>query len=883
MYSANPGDSGNERQIGQQRPLLTKRVMSYFTNMGSERSAGSVEPTRVSKFQPFIGRELELQLLNDAFQRISVTHKSETVMIQGLSGVGKSSLVEAFAKTLPNTVLFAKGKFDIVRCRTPFSGLVSLSEHICRQILRMVDSDQIRNQIRAVFGSELSLLGNLIPELVKLDEDVCKMDESKRFHNVSSYQRFKQVFRNFFLCVASEKNPVVCFLDDIQWADSGSMDILKSLMNDASSRNILILCTYRDEELSIDYFQNVGLSEDQNQSPVDSTSCAITTIVLDSLGQSDLNRMIASKLQMNENQTQSLSSMIRKKTSGNPFFVLVFLEMLLANSLLQQESDGTWIWDENQIMLHTSVSENLLSILEGKLQRIPIQARSILQIASFIGHEFSLDVLSSILFEEQDMIEGEYSFNRHSRESIQFQVNTALIQASEEGLLEPISDLEQSSYKFAHEKIRQVLYEDLMPDLVERQHLHQRIGFLIWENLKHQTKMYEFDSKYIFLAANNVNCGVNLADNEDIVYDLVNINLAASKNAMNKSDFSLASDYLHVARTLLDNGNSWETHYELWFEVYSTAAKVDMITACFERCDIIVSEIIKRSKSLLDQSVAYQIKSQCLAGKGEVKESITVGFESLRKLGFNFPRKITVFSVGKQYLRAKFALGRRPLARLVDLPVSQDDTLKYILSFMDNIIANSFMLGDSFKEIFLFFSLATFRLTLKFGLCDPFAPLAVLFWGAFHSVMGDYDTAWEARQVAFTIIEKLQADGVRGRAMFAAWMMIDFWKVKLEKECCRTMMFAYQHAMAFGDIFFAQMGIVTWVMSRTYVDLPLTDIQPRMRKWVRELKEGKANRALIFIRPSWQFVSFIDLNPRNDINPAITLTFFYAGLKFMRR
>jgi predicted ATPase len=194
-----------------------------------------------------------------------------------------------------------------------------------------------------VFGSELSLLGNLIPELVKLDKDICKMDESKRFHNVSSYQRFKQVFQKHFLCVASKKNPVVCFLDNIQWADSGSMDILKSLMNDASSRNILILCTYRDEELSIDYFQNVGLSEDQNQSLVDSTSYAITTIVLDLLGKSDLNRMIASKLQMNENQTQPLSSMIRKKTSGNPFFVLVFLEMLLANSLLQQESDGTWI------------------------------------------------------------------------------------------------------------------------------------------------------------------------------------------------------------------------------------------------------------------------------------------------------------------------------------------------------------------------------------------------------------------------------------------------------------------------------------------------------------------------------------------------------------
>jgi hypothetical protein len=108
--------------------------------------------------------------------------------------------------------------------------------------------------------------------------------------------------------------------------------------------------------------------------------------------------------------------------------------------------------------------------------------------------------------------------------------------------------------------------------------------------------------------------------------------------------------------------------------------------------------------------------------------------------------------------------------------------------------------------------------------------------------------------------------------MFAAWMMIDFWKVKLENECCQTMMFAYHHAMASGDIFFAQMGIVTWVMSRTYIDLPLTDIQPRMRKWVRGLKEVKTNRALIFIQTSRQFVSFTDLNPRNDIKLLLSFT-----------
>ena len=197
------------------RPLLTARIISNFPDRNSERSLGessrsapSASPFAARCNHAFVGRELQLQSLTKIFQRITESHISETVMISGPSGVGKSTLVNAFVNTLPKTILFAKGKFDQLHCRAPFSVLVAISEHLCRQTLRQPNHQEIRNRIRSELGSEISLLGHLIPELAKLNTEENLLDESMKGKNTSSCSRFKKLFRSFLRCVASEGNPV---------------------------------------------------------------------------------------------------------------------------------------------------------------------------------------------------------------------------------------------------------------------------------------------------------------------------------------------------------------------------------------------------------------------------------------------------------------------------------------------------------------------------------------------------------------------------------------------------------------------------------------------------------------------------------------------------
>jgi predicted ATPase len=323
-------------------------------------------------------------------------------------------------------------------------------------------------------------LETLIPTLAKLTANNNDVQSSTAMGS-QSFTQFKLLFRAFLRCVASPANPVIFFLNDLHWADAASLEVLKALLTDSLSHSMMIIGAYREGEMPIEILQKYNLAENIYDNIASMTTTAsdfchrasITDITVNGLDGDSMNQLIATMLEMDESETQSLSTLVWNKTDGNPFYALNFLDMLHSTRLLHKLMDGSWTWDKHQIVRKTNVSDNLAAILETKVRSLPEQVRSILQIASFIGHNFPTAALVTIVIKEQDMIATEYSFERHSREVIRDRIVDALQVALAEGLLEttPGSD----EFKFSHDKIQQVLYEVLIPDDVERQLLHQRI------------------------------------------------------------------------------------------------------------------------------------------------------------------------------------------------------------------------------------------------------------------------------------------------------------------------------------------------------------------------------------------------------------------------
>jgi predicted ATPase len=844
------------------RSLLTTRLIRNFMNKSlTDFGSNGRKPGApwLDRDPVFVGRETELQILQHTFKRIVSSQKSETVILHGPSGVGKTAFVNSFMKTLTSSVLFASGKFNQLKSQAPHATLVTACESLCRQIMKQENYDEIRDRMRSVLGSEISRLATLIPELAKLNIST-SIEDNMLSQNIVSFQRFKQLFRSFLRCVASAVNPIVLFLDDIQWADATSTEVLDFLIQDVLSRNILILISYRDGELASEYLEKLNSPSQRSQfadlsltHEIELSVLQNTDIFLEKLDKVDFIIMISLILQVERFVVESLGALIWSKTDGNPFYALTFLEMLYSSGMLTQLSDGRWVWDENQIWLQTDVTENLAKMLESKLQRLPDQLRSILQIASFIGHEFSIDVLTTILYEEQDMIEGTYTFDRHSKEVIRGCIDDALIIASKEGLVEKIAD--SIMYKFAHDSIAQVLYEDFMPDVCERQLLHRRIGYLLRESLRGDCKDQVNKDLIIFLATNNLNHALKAIDSSEDMYDIAELNLMAGKLAMEKSNFLQAAEYLGVAVNLVQSDDSWTSHYDFCIDLFSVAAEVEKVTAHYERSNDFVMKILARAKNQQHCYVAYKIQIGCLAAKGGFKASISLGLEVLQRLDMKIPKQFTIATIAKEFLFTRTALGRKKVSCLLNLPELTDEDIINTFLFMDTVLVSAFLLGDEYKEMFAYFSLRMLRLTIKHGLSPIYTPLAILSWGTIAAGNGDLRTAIECEKVAFAIIERYQSDSIRGRAMIGTFGTIHFWKNKLDDDACQQILFAYHLAMSFGDIFFAKFGILEWIAARTYLDHSLEETNQLMRIFVGDLREDGAKQALILILPKWQFVS----------------------------
>jgi predicted ATPase len=808
-----------------------------------------------------VAREKELQLLRDCYDQVTRMEMTVVVTIHGPSGVGKTSLVQCFIQSLPEGAFHMEGKFNQRQLRAPYAALAAASDQLCHQIMRRENSIEIRNRIRDVLGPDVSLLGNLVQTLSEMTAKDDSTGHSTAASGAQMFTRFKLLFRAFLRCVASPEAPVVFFLDDLQWADVPSLEVLKTLVTNGHSHCIMLVCSYREGEMTPDQLELYNLAERKTADADDSfvngllstNTSRIANIAIAGLGGTSFNQLISGTLGINGLQTQSLSTVLWNKTNGNPFHALHFLDMLHRNGMLCRGNDGSWTWDEDRILRETNVTVHLADILASRMRDLPEQVRSILQIASFIGNDFPAAALVMIVHEEQDMLQVEYSFERHSKEVIRERIVAALTMAVAAGLLEAMP--EPDHFKFAHDEIQQVLYVTLMPDEMERQLLHQRIGTLIWESVKGLAESQASDWN-VFLAAHNLNRAVNLIDYSGSRCDLIELNLTAAKRAIAKAAFGAATEYLRIAVSLVQTDESlWNERYDLCIDVFCLAAETEKNAGMFSRSSVLVNEIQVRARSLHDHAAACAVEMDSLSLQGDLKGAVLLGLKALRQLGVKFPLRVGRLVIANEMVRAKALLGNRSLPELLFLPEMADETLILAFSIMIALSINCYLVGGKYKGMYAMITLRVFRLTLKFGISPLHSSRAFVGWGAIHSVLGKFDVALQAEQLAFDVLNKYEVESDRASALISSYGMNHFWRNALDSAARRDILNAYHMALSYGHVVIAQTGFASWVAAGLYLDDSLAELNSTTRRVVQEMREFQTNSALMFLLPIWQIVS----------------------------
>src|SRR6202162_872086 len=267
----------NERVAGVPGPL-TAIVMKLLAKTGEERyqTAAGVEADlrrcladlelygRIDRFplgehdgsdrllipEKLYGREREIDALLASFDRVGATGTLELVLVSGYSGIGKSSVVNELHKVLvPPRGLFAAGKFDQYKRDIPYATVGQAFQSLVRSLLTCSEEElgRWRASLCEALGPNGQLMVNLVPELELV---IGKQPPVAELPPQGAKNRFQMVFRRFLGVFARKEHPLALFLDDLQWLDSATLDLLEHLVTHSEVRHLLLVGAYRDNEVS---------------------------------------------------------------------------------------------------------------------------------------------------------------------------------------------------------------------------------------------------------------------------------------------------------------------------------------------------------------------------------------------------------------------------------------------------------------------------------------------------------------------------------------------------------------------------------------------------------------------------------------------------------
>src|SRR3989475_246074 len=347
-------------------------------------------PDRLVMPEKLYGRAREIDTLLAAFDRVVTSGMPELVLVSGYAGIGKSAVVNELHKVLvPPRGLFAAGKFDQYNRDIPYATLAQAFQSLIRHLLGKSEAelDSWRAALREALEPNGRLMVDLVPELTLLIGDQPPVPE---LAPQNAQRRFQLVFRRFIGVFARPDHPLALFLDDLQWLDAATLDMLEDLLTQRDVASLLVIGAYRDNEVSAIHPLRRTLDTIRH------AGARVQEISLVPLARHDVGQLIVDALRCAPARVAPLAQLVHAKTAGNPFFALQFITALADEGVLTFEhGQGCWSWELDR-MHATGYTENVVDLVVGKLHRLPVDTQEALQQLACLGHSAAITTLALV-------------------------------------------------------------------------------------------------------------------------------------------------------------------------------------------------------------------------------------------------------------------------------------------------------------------------------------------------------------------------------------------------------------------------------------------------------------------------------------------------------
>jgi PAS domain S-box-containing protein len=671
-------------------------------------------PDRLVIPQKLYGREREVEMLLAAFDRVVATGTPELLLVSGYSGVGKSSVVNELHKVLvPPRALFASGKFDQYKRDIPYSTLAQGFQNLIRPLLGKSDTELAvwRDALQEALGANARLIVDLVPEVKVITGEPPPVPEVSP---QDAQRRFQLVFRRFIGVFARPEHPLALFLDDLQWLDTATLDVIEDLLTQPDVRHLMLIGAYRDNEVDISHPLRRKIDNIRH------AGAAVQEITLAPLVRDDLAQFIADALRCEPERAAPLASLVHEKTGGNPFFAIQFLSTLAEEKLLVfDHAKGGLSWDLERIHAK-GYTDNVVDLMVGKLMHLPAETQKGLQRLACLGNIAKVTVLSIVFGSSEEQL----------HEALRNAVRLELVERMD------------GSYRFAHDRVQEAAYS-LIPE-ASRAETHLRIGRLLVAHTPPEER-----EEAIFEIVNQLNRGVALITSRDEREQLAELNLIAGKRAKASTAYASALTYLTTGLRLLPD-DAWEHLHELKFALELERAECEFVTGEWALAEERLVLLSNRGADEIEQATVACLRID-LYTMTDLERAPAVGLEYLRRVGIEWALHPSEEDALREYERMRSLLGGRSIEELIDLPLVSDTAAVATIHVLVRMVPPALTTVPNLPHLLMCRAVS---LILEHGNCDAssyaYAELATVVGPYF----GDYQAGLRFAKLAYELVER---------------------------------------------------------------------------------------------------------------------------------
>ncbi|WP_448266636.1 AAA family ATPase [Nostoc sp. DSM 114159] len=780
------------------------------------------------------GREAEVSTLLQSFERVSLG-ATEMILVAGFSGIGKTAVVNEVHKPIVRQRgYFIKGKYDQFQRNIPFSAFVQAFQDLMGQLLTESEAQiqQRKNKILDAVGENGQVIIEVIPELSRI---IGEQPPAIELSGTAAENRFNLLFQKFTQVFTSAEQPLVMFLDDLQWADLASLKLMELLMADTSY--LLLIGAYRDNEVTPAHPLILTLSEIQKN------QATINTITLAPLSQVKVNQLVADTLKCPETLALPLSQLISQKTQGNPFFATQFLKALHQERLIQftpptpPDRAGGWQCDIAQVN-QQAVTDDVVVFMSFQLRKLPPSTQQILQLAACIGNQFDLATLAIV------------------SEKSEIETSADLWKALQSGLILPIGDVYKfyqgeenerlvvsnenttkqiAKYRFLHDRVQQAAYS-LIPD-EQKTAIHLKIGQLLQQNfseLEQEEKLFDL--------VGHLNLGSELITQPQEREALAQLNLKAGQKARNSTAYTAARVYLQKGIELL-TANCWQSQYQLALNLHVAATEAAYLNADLDSMEQMAALVLEEAQTILDKVKIYEIQIMALAAQSQMLKAIVVGRDALGQLGVELPTAPDEAKISQvlQTLAAQLSSSR--IEELVDLPIMSDPQTQAAMQMLGMLFAP---IIQGMPELVPILSATMVSLSLSFG-NSPASTVGYVIHGlVLCGFLGEVETGYSFGRLALNLIDRFNVREFKSKVLLLFGSFIQH-----RQEALRATMLTgkdgYATGIETGDFFNAGYNIGIYFNANLFGGVELDTWEPEIAAYSGVMADVKQYSAKTYL------------------------------------